>query len=71
VKNDSCENGLGGLTKKGLLVFPFALYGAFFAFAGGALPNPVVVSFDVDSFSRLLFCHLNHCTFNFLCKEKL
>jgi hypothetical protein len=60
--------GLGGL--RGLLVFPFAHYGAFFAFACGALPYLVVVSFYVDSFSRGLFCHLNHFTFNSVCKEK-
>ena len=54
-----------------LLVAPFALYGSFFAFACGALPNSVVVTFDLDSFSRRLFCHLNHSTFNSVYKEKL
>jgi hypothetical protein len=64
-------NTESGLNQKGLLVFPFALYGSFFAFACGSLPNPVVVSFNGYSFSRRLFCHLNHCTFNSVCKKNV
>jgi hypothetical protein len=54
-----------------LLVAPFALYCAFFAFLGGALPNAVIMAFDIDSFSRRLFCHLNHTIYIKLFEEKL
>jgi len=43
-----------------LLVIPFAHYSSFFALFCGTLPNSVIMAFNLDSFSGLLFCHLNH-----------
>ena len=43
-----------------LLVMPFAHYGSFFALAGGALSNSIVMTFNFDAFSRRLIRHLNN-----------
>jgi hypothetical protein len=67
----SCEHGLGGLNWKGAGLFaaPFAPYGSFLAFFCGALPNAVVMTIDLDTLSRRLFCHLNHCKYNSFLKK--
>jgi hypothetical protein len=44
--------------EKLLPITPFAHYGSFSALSGGTLPNSIIMAFNFDSLSRLLW-HLN------------